>query len=424
MQSFSDDLIRHQPRQVWVTDLVVGLAAMLTIGFPYSLHSDFSFYFDAAVAASWLPLTGAVVLRRVSPRISFVLMTIGYLVKLLTGAPAHGSDLAILMTFYTTAALGHWRLFVLGATTAVIYPLLFATHLSMFPRDDLLVISDFSGRGLVSPSEFFITLVYMGLPLMTIAVVFWLAGLVQRMQVSRREAAHAAQLAEIEYERSQEQLVVEQERHQIARDMHDVVAHSLAVVVAQANGGRYLAKADPAKSQEVLGTIADTAREALVDVRALLAQLRHTQQSHSQQTMADLAQLYERLGAAGLRLEVQETGTPSQLGPVVQVAVYRLIQEALTNALKYGDNTRPTFVMLHWSAALEILVRNHLDAQKAPRRGPGHGLIGMRERILVIGGQVQAGVEEDEFVVRSRVPLHGDVLANEPAPARPNPAGN
>lgn len=283
----------------------------------------------------------------------------------------------------------------------------------MFPRADLILIGDFTGGGLANFADLVQSLLYLGLPITAVAGISWLAGLVQRVQVFSRETAHAAQLVELEYERSREQLVVEQERHQIARDMHDVVAHSLAVVVAQADGARYLAKSDPAKSAQVLGTIADTARSALVEVRALLAQLRHTQPSGPQQSMADLDSLVERLRTAGLRVTLQETGERRSLGAATQVAVHRLIQEALTNSLKYGDGLKPTTVRLDWSSALDITVRNDLTERAPTLSGARHGLIGMRERILVIGGLVKAGTEGNQFVVRARVPFQGTALAAE-----------
>lgn len=405
--------IRPQPREVWLTDLVVGLALMLTVGFPYVLTSDWSFYFDWAVAATWPFFTAGMVLRRISPEIALAIVSIGFLVKLLTGAPPHGNDLGLLMVFYSCAAHAYRRGFATSALASVFFSLFYALHLAMFPRADLILIGDFTGGGLANFADLVQSLLYLGLPITAVAGIFWLAGLVQRVQVFSRETAHAAQLVELEYERSREQLVVEQERHQIARDMHDVVAHSLAVVVAQADGARYLAKSDPAKSAQVLGTIADTARSALVEVRALLAQLRHTQPSGPQQSMADLDSLVERLRTAGLRVSLRETGERRSLGAATQVAVYRLIQEALTNSLKYGDGLKPTTVQLDWGSALDITVRNDLTERAPTLSGARHGLIGMRERILVIGGLVKAGTEGNQFVVRARVPFQGAALAAE-----------
>ncbi len=405
--------IRPQPREVWITDLVVGLALMLTVGFPFVLSSDWSFYFDWAVAATWPFFTAGMLLRRISPEIAFTIVSIGFLVKLVTGAPPHGNDIGLLMVYYTCAAQAYRRGFVTSALASVTYPIIYALHLAMFPRSDLILIGNFTGRGIGDFGEFVQSLLYLGLPITAVAGMFWLAGLVQRVQVFSRETAHAAQLVELEYERSREKLVVEQERHQIARDMHDVVAHSLAVVVAQADGARYLAKTDPAKSAQVLGTIADTARSALVEVRALLAQLRHTQPSGPQQSMADLDSLFERLRTAGLQVTISETGQRGSLGAATQLAVYRLIQEALTNSLKYGDGRKPTTVQLDWGSALDITVRNDLTTRAPRLSGAGHGLIGMRERILVIGGLVSAGTERNQFVVRARVPFQGASLVTD-----------
>ena len=126
----------------------------------------------------------------------------------------------------------------------------------------------------------------------------------------------------------------------IARDMHDVVAHSLAVVIAQADGARYAPRRRriPAVATEALGTISTTARAALADVRLLLTQLRHSQGDGPQPTLADLEALYAQVRAAGVDLRVDvDPAPPGEPPAAVQLAVYRILQEALTNALRHGD---------------------------------------------------------------------------------------
>ena len=160
----------------------------------------------------------------------------------------------------------------------------------------------------------------------------------------RARANRAAQ------KRAEAEAAAEQERVRIARDMHDVVAHSLAVVIAQADGARYAAaSADPAAAAEALGTISTTARAALADVRLLLTQLRHSQSAGpAAAAFADLEELYAQVRSAGVELRVDVDPAPAaEPSAAVQLAVYRILQEALTNAIRHGDGG-PVSVRLAW----------------------------------------------------------------------------
>ena len=201
----------------------------------------------------------------------------------------------------------------------------------------------------------------------------WTVGALVRTSLRARENRAAKERAEAD-------AVAEQERVRIARDMHDVVAHSLAVVIAQADGARYALAAggsagspresDPAASA-ALETISSTARAALADVRLLLTQLRHSQGDGPQPTLADLEALYAHVRAAGVQLRVDVDPAPPGTPPAsVQLAVYRILQEALTNALRHGDGA-PVSVRLRWLAdRVELEVRNPLPSSPAvPRPG-------------------------------------------------------
>ncbi|NLT26989.1 MAG: sensor histidine kinase [Microbacteriaceae bacterium] len=411
---------RPQPRHVWLTDVGVALVLMSLVGFPFALRADFSHYFDPLVVASWIPFTLALAVRRCTPWGAFVLVVVGFLIKLVLGAGPHGVDLALLLVLYSSAAVGSRLLVSTSGVASVVLPTVMAAHIAIFPKEGPL-IAEFSGRGFYGLDVFVLDFGAVALVLGLVANLFWLAGLVQRMQHRTREAGHAAELAELEYQRTQEQLVVEQERTQIARDMHDVIAHSLAVVVAQADGGRYLARVDPKEAEPVLGTIAETAREALVDVRALLAQLRHSQGDGRQRSLDDLPALVERIRLAGLDVRVRETGRRAPIGAAAEVAVYRLVQEALTNALKYGDARTPTELDYCWDDRLRLRIRNRIADGPPIAAGSGHGLIGMRERILVVGGDLEAGPDgRGSFVIAATVPLAGTSRALA-SPGLPHP---
>ena len=218
-------------------------------------------------------------------------------------------------------------------------------------------------------------------------------------------------------ESAEAEAVADQERVRIARDMHDVVAHSLAVVVAQADGARYAAASDPSVATEALGTISTTARGALSDVRMLLTQLRHSESDGPQPTLADLEQLYAQLRTTGVDLRVDVAPTSQTTPPAsMQLGVYRILQEALTNALQHGG-AGPVDVRLAWHAErVDLEVRNALrrgtKAQARPMRTHGtsegtrgHGIIGMRERAQLIGGRLDAFTQDDAFVVRASLPI-------------------
>lgn len=196
-----------------------------------------------------------------------------------------------------------------------------------------------------------------------------------------------------------ERAEVEQERTGIARDMHDVVAHSLAVVIAQANGARY-ADSTEAKD-ESLQQIAATASAALGDVRGLLERLRHAQAADPDASLATLPALVQRVRAAGLAVEVREQGVPGPLPRAADIAAYRIVQEALTNALRHGARTHPVLVSIVHGEQLELTVRNAL--RQAPGQS-GHGLVGMRERARIAGGHVDVGPSGGAWVVRAVLP--------------------
>jgi signal transduction histidine kinase len=223
-----------------------------------------------------------------------------------------------------------------------------------------------------------------------------------RTAVTARENRLAQQRAETE-------ALVEQERVRIARDMHDVVAHSLAVVIAQADGARYAAAADPAVAADALTTISATARSALADVRLLLGQLRHSQDSGPQPGLADLEALYAQVRGSGVDLRVTVDPAPASEPPAgVQLAVFRILQEALTNALRHGAG--PVEVRMSWWAdRVDIEVRNALvTAVSVPAgAGLGHGILGMRERAQLAGGTLTAGAEGASFHVRASMPITG-----------------
>lgn len=404
--------VNPQPKNTVFVDAATALIVMITVGFPFLLRPDWSHTFSWESMAVWLPFTGAIAVRRISPWGGLILIAIGVLAKLMLGLPLHGMDVAVPIVLFASAARGSTLLFGFSGVCAVVWPLIQAVFSSVFVMD-LPFLDRITGRANLGPTEMLLPIGVVGVPLVLVNVIAWGAGGLLRMQLTSHRIQLAAELAELEYQQTQVELVREQERNYIARDMHDIVAHSLAVIVAQADGGRYLMKSSPSSVGPVLNTISETARDALVDVRGLLGRLRHSQNDAVQKTLEDLPAVYERVRQAGMNLHTVTTGTPQPLSKSGEVAVFRMVQECLTNALKYGSLDQPTVVRMDWGSDLAIEIQNTVSTATEPVvGGTGHGLIGMRERLLVVGGELTHRLEHqqtgDRWVVEARIPLQAD----------------
>lgn len=201
---------------------------------------------------------------------------------------------------------------------------------------------------------------------------------------------------------------VRRERDRIARELHDVVAHSLAVIVSQAQGAAYVAGTRPDRAVAALDTIAETGRDALADMRGLVGVLRATPAGPAeppQPGLADLAELVAGVRCAGLPVELAATGSPGRLAAATQLAAYRLVQEGLTNTLKHAGPGATARVGLTWTEA-ELVVEVTDDGAGPVAGGAGgHGLAGMRERVALAGGTVRAGERAGGgFAVRAALP--------------------
>ena len=213
-------------------------------------------------------------------------------------------------------------------------------------------------------------------------------------------AALRDRAVQLEIERDQRsKLAAATERTRVAREMHDIVGHSLSVIVTLADGGAYAADIAPERSKEALRLIGDTGRRSLAELRRMLGVLREQTDEPNlspQPGIADLDPLCHRLRAAGPQVEYQSTGELDALDLGVQLATYRIVQEALTNTLKHaGPHTRVQLAVRIDGTRLRILVRDTGPpgaADRPARPGvQGHGLIGMRERAALYGGTVVVG---------------------------------
>ena len=419
-------MFRQLRRGQLVLDIVLGGALFLLDGVfsaPIAYRTNL---FDGSsnepsVAAFLIALlTGAlfataVVFRRLSPPLA---LTIAWVAAIIFVATARYlpffEAIAVLMVLYATAAYGSKRTMRAGLLSAAVGGLIVTVFVFLItfglrepvPEGGNEPVE--SGWFLHVPVStvvpFLLTMLIASLALMGLA---WALGLLKRTRMRAAEVAVQKEIAEA-------LASAEAHRAQIARDMHDVVAHSLAVVIAQSDGARYAAAANPEAATEALRTIATTARGALGDVRLLLTQLRHSQAEGPQPTLADLDALYEQVRQAGADLEVDIDPAPqTEPAGAVQLAVFRILQEALTNALRHGDGQIRLHLGWH-SDHVELRVRNRIPHTESASAQPsahqaqttGYGLIGMRERAQLVAGSIEIERGQDTFEVRGMIPIN------------------
>jgi signal transduction histidine kinase len=261
-----------------------------------------------------------------------------------------------------------------------------------------LFVAHFVAFGL-SQGAFPTTELLLGSTLWTAA---WFAGDRTRLRRERiQELEERARRAEHEAERER-QLAAAEERTRIARDLHDSAGHAINVILVHAGAARLLAGKDPERSREALGTIESVARETLREIDALVRALREDDETVQPPAgLSALDTLVKRHRDAGLEVEVEQSGERRPLGPAVDQAAYRILQEALTNALRHGTGAAGV-ALAYGDDALEIGVTNPQAAD-----GPvaaGHGIVGMRERAMLLGGTVQVESTNGRFGIRARLP--------------------
>jgi signal transduction histidine kinase len=243
--------------------------------------------------------------------------------------------------------------------------------------------------------------------LLSCVVAAWALGRSQRLQAEQiAMLAERARRAEADRQERQHAAAAA-ERARIARELHDVIAHSVTVMVRQAEGGRYVAATDPVAAERALVAIADTGREALTDIRSMLGVLAEDPDRAGDGRaplapapgVGDVPRLVERLGSAGQPVRLRVEGEPRPLPRAADLAAYRLVQEALTNVTKHAGPQVPAEVRLTWTdGALRLdVVDRGADGGAEPLvglAGGGRGLVGMRERLELAGGGLSVGRSE------------------------------
>jgi len=362
--------------------------------------------------------------RRTHPATSLAVVYTSALLQVLGGYPLLPVDAAVPFALYSAALHGPRWAHRTGIAGAMVGSVLIGTSIG-------------------SGNEY--AMVTLTLLTASVFLFAWAFGLVRR---SRREHLEALvdRTQRLEVERDQQAIIATAaERSRIAREMHDIVAHSLSVIIAQADGGRYAASQDPAAAARSLGTIAETGRAALTDMRRLLGVLRDAPGTATpggsapgvlapspspagstaasttpQPAVEDVEHLVAQMRAGGMRASYVRMGTPRHLPPGAGLTVYRIAQESLTNVLKHAGPDPGVTVMLQWRAtAVTVEVSDDGRGAAADSDGLGQGLVGMRERAAMFGGTVTAGPRPGGgFRVRATLPTPGDPKAS---PERPEP---
>jgi signal transduction histidine kinase len=242
-------------------------------------------------------------------------------------------------------------------------------------------------------------------------LAFAIAWLVGRDLRRRRQRVADLEDRAAQLERDREEralLAVAEERGRIARELHDVIAHAVSVIVVQAQAGPHLTD-DPQRLLGVFHAIESSGRDALVELRRLLGILRSEDEQLAigpQPGLGSLQSLVEQMRASGLPVELRIEGEPVHLPAGIDLSAYRIVQEALTNVVKHAEDAAAEVVIRYEAHALELDVVDDGRRRALSVNGSGHGLIGMRERVALYGGTLKTGRRDSGgYAVRARLPF-------------------
>jgi len=239
----------------------------------------------------------------------------------------------------------------------------------------------------------------------------WLVGYALRERTERTEIAEERAAQAVRDQETAARIAVAEERGRIARELHDVVAHAVSVMVLQVGAVRHRMPVSDAEDREALRKVEAVGRTALAEMRRLLGAMRRDDE-HPELVphpgLGELDQLLDQVRAAGLDVALQIRGEPVELPPGLDLSAYRIVQEALTNTLKHAHTARAEIELRYGANDLRIEVRDNGSGPSTGDR-PGHGLVGIRERVKVFGGDMStSGGTDGGFVLRARLPLDGD----------------
>ena len=389
---------------VLVADTIGGLALLVVAvvlgpGFGSGDADARSSAFGALIASGTL-MAAAVAVRRLHPGWALALAWVGTAVHMVFGLDAGITQLGILIVLASAAHYGSIAVLRLSGASVAVGAAVALAYLLLI---DSWLVRIFASSALV-PSwlPFGVIAALVGLVL----AVPWLVGLLARTLRLGREGRERAAQAEAEARRSRELAELESARTQLTRDVHDIVGHSLAVIVAQAESVRFRDAADVEAVRAAVATIADIARRALGDVRGVLESTDGTGSPWAA-PVVDFDRLIAEVAASRPGTVVVRHGTDGAPHGPTGVALYRATQELLTNALRHGDGHAPLRITVEQSVGtFAVRVENDIAAvtvSEPPRAGTG--IDGARARLAGVGGVLEVTKADGRFVARAILPI-------------------
>jgi signal transduction histidine kinase len=368
-------------------DVVLALALVALLETEVALEHLHPYRATIPLFALWM---GALAWRRIAP---LLMVFVGYtatLIGAVFGVSQHGPFLPIIGVFvalYSLALYATPRRAAVGLAYA----------LACFYLQ--VVLAMHNGESYSAGDFGFITV---------LSLAPWLVGKAMRGRLAHLDVleTQAARAERAQEERAR--AAAKEERARIARELHDVIAHSVSVMVVQAGAAEEVLRQAPERALEPIRAVQDTGRAALAEMARLLGMLRRDAEELGlapQPGLDDLGALVGEARAAGLPVQLHVEGESRPLPVGADLSAYRIVQEALTNARKHAREAQATVTVRYTSDALELEVLDNGQGGKSAREG-GHGLIGMRERVALFGGELDAGPNAGGgFRVHARLPL-------------------
>jgi signal transduction histidine kinase len=396
--------------------LLIGVGALIASDTPGVLRKSLA---APLIVAAIVPL----VFRRRWPRGTFAVAAVAGFLSFFSLAPAfNAADMAYLIYLYTVAAYcqRRWSIPAMGLTYVGALIQFGLLHLYDDPAESCGQISEparqtkcYQGGVALATGHFnWVTFIFSAVFIAGLVGLAWVAG--DSMRYRRAYYVRLEDRAQrLERERdAQAQIAAASERARIARELHDVVAHNVSVMVVQADGATYALDQDPEAARKALLAISQTGRTALTEMRRMLGVLRSADDAGTyapQPGIEQLGDLLEQVRSTGLPVSLKIEGVPREMPTGLALAVYRIVQESLTNTRKHGGSqVRASVGLIYTDDCLVLRIVDNGRGAGAPGDGMGHGLVGMRERVSVFGGTLVTGPHvSGGYAVEAILPFPG-----------------
>ena len=374
--------IRPLTRQQLVTDLSIAGALLIICLLPIPLE------IETPAAIVVLLSVASLAVRRLSPTGALALTWAMALALVVLAERPSIALVSVLIVVATAAAVGSRTELVVSGVSAVVGGVLATGYLAItgFRFVELLNAGSTEQNIIVALSP------------VAIFSSAWLVGFALRSRSQRSAESLRSDAAERVASRATERALAERIRTEMARDVHDVVGHSLAVIIAQADSVEFV---DDVRAREIAAVIAKTARSSLAEVRSVLEE---TTDVDREPELPELDDLIAQVEAAGVTIDLSRRGTPRPLDTATALLTKRVMQEMLTNALRHARPGAPVSIVETWrSNDMVIEVANEVG--DVPNPGSGQGLSGMRARLATAGGDLEAEAVDGVFAARARIPV-------------------